>query len=394
MRSRGVTWRSIGLNVLVGLVMAIVGGLLVAIFARQNRPYASGPSNPATTNAPLKIKTNVVVRRQGFQWSEIESTNYPVFIRNLRLIGCPEKTIRDIIVAEVNDLFTEKMNTEVVAPEQKWWLPDPNADVYAAVSAQMRALEDQKNALLTELLGPGWTNTVPRQVAPIRLDGPVLSKLSPQTKSSLFEIEGNATRAREAYIQHMQAEGKEPDSAALAKMRRQVRSDLAALLTPEQLEEYLLRYSQNSEQLREQLRGFGAGPEEYRRIFRARDAYDQQLDGITGSDEASLKRRADLEHQRDQAVEQAIGADRFSLYQLTLDPSFKEARESAQENGLPPEKVLPLFQINRATEQEISRIQSDQRLTQEEKDQAIKRALEQKLASSQQVIGKTQEKAQ
>ena len=36
-----------------------------------------------------------------FQWRQIESTNYKTYVAGLRRIGCPEKTLDDIIIAEV-----------------------------------------------------------------------------------------------------------------------------------------------------------------------------------------------------------------------------------------------------------------------------------------------------
>src|SRR5687767_12623141 len=58
------------------------------------------------------VRTNVVVRRQNFTWHEVESSDYETFIKNLRTIGCPEQTIRDIIVADVDLLFGHRRATE------------------------------------------------------------------------------------------------------------------------------------------------------------------------------------------------------------------------------------------------------------------------------------------
>src|SRR6266404_3905949 len=33
-----------------------------------------------------------------FQWGEIESDDYRVYVANLRAIGCPEETIQDLIL--------------------------------------------------------------------------------------------------------------------------------------------------------------------------------------------------------------------------------------------------------------------------------------------------------
>jgi len=372
-------WLSLGLNLLlVGMIVTL---------SRESQQQFAAINRTAGAGKAIQLKTNVVVRRQGFQWSQIESSDYPTYIRNLRLIGCPEKTIHDIIVADINDVYAERITREVVLPEQQWWLADPNTDVFASAATQIRALEAEKNQLLTQLLGPGWNSTPQTsRIDPIRLDGPVLSKLSPDTKAKLFDIEANSRKAKENYLRQMQQAGKDPDPVQLARLRQQARLDLAAILTPDQLEDYLLRYSYTSEQLRQQLRGFGADSDEYRRIFRARDSYDEQLASVSGNDSATQKRRADLERMRDEAVRQAIGAERYPLYQLTQNPLFKQAQESAEENNAPAEKVLPIYQVNQAAQQEISRIQGDRTLTPEAKSAAIKLVQEQQQSSIQKII--------
>src|SRR5580765_6134617 len=97
MRARVLLWICLGLNVLLAVMVV----LLARDSAQQVIPadiFVRGK------NSPL-IKTNVVLRRQPFTWSEIESPEYRTYIANLRRAGCPEKTIRDIIVADVNDLY-------------------------------------------------------------------------------------------------------------------------------------------------------------------------------------------------------------------------------------------------------------------------------------------------
>src|SRR5688500_3129586 len=102
MQARVLLWLSLGLNILLAT------GLLLSWRApAPPAPVAAGiVQAKESTNAP---KTHVVVRRPGFTWSEIESSDFPPYIRNLRNIGCPERTIRDIIVAEVNELFADRL---------------------------------------------------------------------------------------------------------------------------------------------------------------------------------------------------------------------------------------------------------------------------------------------
>ena len=78
------------------------------------------PPRPAlTTNILRPIRTNLVIEPHLLSWADIESPDYPTYIRNLRNIGCPEPTIRDIVVADVNELFSRRRATEVPSVNQQ-----------------------------------------------------------------------------------------------------------------------------------------------------------------------------------------------------------------------------------------------------------------------------------
>src|SRR5947208_15093655 len=152
MRGRVLLWFSLGLN--VALVVAWF------CFPRVVPVRNAAPAASLAAADPDRIyKTNVVVRRQNFTWDEIESADYPTYIANLRTIGCPETTIRDIIVADVNQLFSRRRATEVVTAEQQWWRSEPHTDVTQAASERPKTLETERRTLLTTLLGPEWESS-------------------------------------------------------------------------------------------------------------------------------------------------------------------------------------------------------------------------------------------
>src|SRR5258707_184974 len=113
MRWRVIASVSLGVNV----VLAAVGLLYARRTAGPGPTSFVGPAQASTAQA----KTNVIVRRQFFSWQEVESPDYPTYVANLRDIGCPEQTIRDIIVVDVNALYSRRRSTEWVTPEQQWW---------------------------------------------------------------------------------------------------------------------------------------------------------------------------------------------------------------------------------------------------------------------------------
>ena len=368
MRGRVLLWFSLGLNV------ALVAAWFC--FPRVVPVRNAAPAASLAAADPARVyKTNVVVRRQNFTWDEIESPDYHTYIANLRAIGCPEATIRDIIVADVNQLFARRRATEVVTAEQQWWRSEPDPDVTQGASEKLKALEHERRNLLTALLGPAWESSYypyPSHPNSPSLDGTILGALPAQVKQAVRDIEGRAAERRQAYIDALEKEGKQPDAAELGRMRQQTRGELAQVLNPEQLEEYLLRYSGNATALREELHGLASTPEAFRALFRLTDSIDQQLQLLAASnDPTSVKRRQELEQQRDQAIQQAFGPDDYKKYKLLQDPVYRDTQTIAQQSGAPPEKIIPLYQINRATEQEQQSIRNDSSLTGEQKVQKL-----------------------
>lgn len=371
MRARVLLWFSLGVNLLLA-------GMIVMLSRDSERQVSTAELlvRGAKGQTP-SVKTNVVLRRQSFSWSEVESPDYRTFIANLRRIGCPEKTIRDIVVADVNELYAERMAKELNLPEQKWWLPEPELEAFETAMNQVRALETEKNQMLTQLLGPGWESSRNSAAANlVRFDGPVLNGLPAETKMAVHRIEQNQRRAIANAL----------DPTERSRLQAELRAQLATVLTPPQLEEYLLRYSDTADRMREQLRGFGADADEFRRIFRARDPFDQRIATLAGDDPAIVARRAELERQRDEAIRQTLGNERASFYEMTQNPLFREAQEQAERGGAPPEKVLPLFEINRAVQEEMARIAGDRTLTEDQRRLALAAVQQQQQISVERVL--------
>ena len=384
MRQRLLFGLSVGLNVALGVVW------FRAYRNPETQPSDPAQQNPSTNAIAPVVKTNVVVRRQFFNWQEIESPDYRTYIANLRAIGCPESTIRDIIVAEVNILYDRKRATDIVLPEQHWWRTEPNPESTRAAQVQFEALENERRALLTELLGSNWEEVNNAELAAfnLRLDGPVLGTMPIRVKQALFDVETRSTARRQAYLDAQQQAGKPADPAEIARLAQTNRQELAQVLNPRQLEEYLLRYSGTAQSLRSELLGFEINPDEFRKIFRAREALDQQiLVASTGNDPVSVKRREELEKQREQAVKETLGAERYQMLRYTQDPIFRQAKIAAEQIGAPPESVLPLYQINQAVELERLRIRNDTNLTLEQRATALANMLTQQQESLRRVLG-------
>ena len=84
-----------------------------------------------------------------------------------------------------------------------------------------------------------------------------------------------------------------------------------------------------------------------------------------------IRRRQELEQQRDSAMAQALGSERFQAYQLNQDPLFRSSRDLLARMGAPAEKLIPLYEINQTTALEQQRIRTDPVLTPEQRTEAL-----------------------
>jgi hypothetical protein len=325
---------------------------------------------------PRVIKTNLLIRPRAFTWQEVESQDYAVYVQNLRELGMPETTIRDIIVADIDQLFAKRKREEEGKQDMEWWRSTPSYEVQSNALARVQIIEAERNALLTRLLGENWDKgRMEQQRSQIVLAGSVLSNLPDDVKASVQDV---ASRSRDrvgTYVAEKESKGEQPSVAELARIREETRQQLAAILNPQQLEEFLLRYSETSARLRRELTGFNPTAEEFRSIFRVVDQIDREIQlRYSGDDLASQRARQSLEQQRLAAVRTVVGTERFAAYQMAQDPAYQDAMAAAQKAGGNEQTARSLYEIQRATTEELNRIRNDNTLTEAQKQQQLRNA--------------------
>lgn len=383
MRSRTFLWLSLGLNVL------LTGGL---ILWWERADSISSPKLVRRSPEPSAgtVKTNFVVRRQFFNWQEVESSDYPTYIGNLRSIGCPEQTIRDIIIADVNQLYLRKKAAEIVSADQQWWRSEPDLDVTVAGIEKVEQLEAERRELLTRLLGEGWQVASKPAVSPANtpLDGPILGLLSPESRQSVKEVSERMEARIQDYSEGQRKAGRPVSQAELAKLRQQFRNELSQILNPAQMEEYLLRYSHTAERLREALAGVDVSPEEFRRLFQARDQNQMQLDLLSDSqDAATRKHAAELAARMEQELRQSLGPERYEQHRIASDENYRSAHDVAESAGVKPELVQPIYDFLRAAEEEKRRIRDDAAMDPVQRASALARMEAEYLESMRKLLG-------
>ncbi len=380
--------------ILVSLILNVALAGALWSYVRQARlpGRESRPELAPLTITNLRVaKTNVVLRPRPFTWQELESTNYEWYVLNLRGIGCPESTVRDIILADVNQIYARKRRElTVTTNDMKWWRSDPDPEELRRYQERAQALDGERRKLLTRLLGQNWDQNAENEPEPLVLAGPVLGALSPEAKQKVQEVVDRSQAATRDYVRQCEEAGTPLDPAELAQLREQTRSALESVLNPEQLQEFLLRYSYDASQLREELRGFSASPEEFRALFQAVDPIDRELQMLRDdSDPLTEEQRQALQEQRQEAIRLALSPERFDTYRMLTDSDYRAAMVDAQQAGAPAQAGRTLYELNQAAAAERDRINNDSSLTPQEKQRELSYLEQQQLAARATVLGLT-----
>lgn len=376
---------------LILLVGSLVANVALALLLLQNPapppPPVENIPEATTVAAPLpaqrsekKTVTNPVApETPAFHWAQIESDDYKEYIARLRAFGVPERTVRDIIIADVQKLYRPKL--AALRPKKSantnFWenrnLGGPYAQLSSEQRAEMAALQKEQKNLVETLLGknvyqemasdsgmPDWTE---------RMFGP----LQPEQREKALAIQQRMQEAvQDLYIKAGYMIDQETQNEVRA-LRKKSREELATVLSPEQIEQYELRSSDVASNMRYQLGPFAPDEQEFRAVFRYKQAQEDLNPVRSFDDEPSrptpdeMKARQLKQKEIDDALAQSLGPDRLKEFKLLDDGNYRNLFES----GVPKESILKLADMKQSTEDAARRIRSDKSLTPQQRNEAL-----------------------
>lgn len=357
---------------------------------------AAGSTNAIVdTNSPPALPAPVFVQKR-VGWEQMEAderentAQYKAYLDSLRAVGCPEDKIHYIILADINEVFGKKRLKEAVAHDLQWWRTEPEISVASALQQKGRSLEEERRALIEKYLGTDAAETEKGEAllwSNVQLTGPVLGNLPPEVHNTVQEICGRSIERHQGAFWARVNDGQALNQVEMAKLREQTRVDLRKVLNGDAMEEFLLRYSHNAHQLRAELRGFEPTPDEFRKIFRAIDPMEHQLQIEYGGPEVlSGQQRERFNAQRDNAIKEALGPARYQDYLLVKDPLYRQAQMVALQYGAPSKAIMPIYQMTKANETRRQRILGDAALTPQQKTDALNAVNQEQMRSVQQIV--------
>jgi hypothetical protein len=333
--------------------------------------------------APVAVLTNVVTTND-FRWAQLESEDYRAYIARLRSVGCPEQTIRDIVIADVDKLLAPRMQAaRSGAQDVKFWKPIEqelweDAEQKEALRKQ-RAIDFEKREVIRELLGVDLVGERLRNQGQDDYYGQRLAFL-PEEKRARVRLVLDQFADRERTLLEQQIE--ETDSVfatdEVVAMHQQKEAALAPLLTPAEREQYDLWFSPAASRVRESVFGMGATEEEFVKLYQLQREFETQ-EGSSTSEEGWALHQA--------KIRETLGEPRYAEYVRAQDGDYRELVRLASRFKLEPELAAQLYSFKEPVEQERARVERDPTLTAEQKTAAFEAIARETERAFQQALG-------
>lgn len=383
--------------IIAALTGAVVGLVALAfIQARQLRavrllleaaatPVTEIPG--ATNQRPLRLRLHSLppihlrTEVRPLDWRSIESPDYPTYIANLREIGCPEETIRDIILADVNKLYAARRRA-LSSPQLDWkfWLhPDevPENDASAKAEQvfqeQRDALELERKRLIHTLLGESSIQAEFAEEVEEAMQDRDLRFLSPEKRQSMAEATTQWRRAHEVAAQSTD----EAESLRLHQAADKALEDaVGKVLTSQEREEYELRSSPLANELRDRLRGFGASREEFEQLFKIEREFVETQSRLrdlqaSGTDPQALEKQEAAAIEQEARIRELLGDKRYTDFERSNDPDYQTLFSLTKDHAMPTDLANQVWSMRGEVETQATRIRENPLLTAEQKMRAL-----------------------
>lgn len=302
--------------------------------SRGAKANLNAPNASAIARAPDATPAGMAPReRLRLQWSQVESSDYRQYIANLRAIGCPEPTLRDIIVADLNQAYGDKMRAIWQRPVIPYWKKNRDLGPSPDQIKKFQALDQEKAGILKQLLGVAIDRQELTDIAYLQLhesDTPLLFLPAGKREAARQALQASGLEARIEKMREM-----EPHSDPERGLFDQKLRVLAQVLSADELEEYRLRNSPRAQWLRSDVQYLDCTPDQFKALL---DLREQHLG--PGGDRSSVDRATAIAD-----VRNLLGEERAQEYARVSDAGYHNGRLAAEQAGLASELADQAGQI-------------------------------------------------
>jgi hypothetical protein len=343
---RAVLFISIAVN------LALLAAIALLLLQKPSVESARKPARVTRTILVTQVVEQVEqtnISSETFDWSQVESEDFSIYARNLRGIGCPEQTVRDILTADIEQLFVRRRQ-ELFRPLQNqfWDSLAKNGDLIGReLQKKVDKLKAEKEALLNKIVKGA---PAPEKTYGLGEYEMLRDFLPPEKTRILTAISEKLARLR----QGMEMDGVDPETKhKLSDSVKMLVAEQEQLLSPAESEELKLRKSSFAQQL-QTMAGFYATEDELRTMARLK--LDETKIGQT---------------QVDEQIKALLGEARFKEYKRSTDSKFYTLNRVGRRYDLPKEMISQAYDLVRIASEQVNALKNAKNFFTEERDAAL-----------------------
>ena len=376
----------VSLALIVSVTLNVVGGFFIFAGVQSVEELPLGQALPATDSPlgqaaahPQQVVTNTVVKQM--TWETVEASSYLDYIDNLRRIGCPEETIRDIILADVNKLYKAKRREAGSQKRFEFW--KANAMFGMGMDKDnvetMRELNAERDELLKQLgIESSFESEMSLILNPLQQS---LGFLPEQKQVAVMkELQGIQSRIAEL------SEDGSADIEMVWKAQRETEESIKGMLSEDEYTGYLLRRSNTAHQLRSQIAGFDPSEEEFRTVFKLKRAFDEEY-GEIGINLDLLEEQLKAQKTLNEQIRQSLGDERYADYERAQDYQFQQIHSSLKKADLGTGEAIQVYDMQKVAQDAALQLRGNQTLNEAERRERLRQIRNETESAIQQVVG-------
>jgi hypothetical protein len=335
--------------------------VLLVLGASRSAPVA----DPTPQRAPRVVATAPII--DASVWPKLSEGDLPTLVSRLRESGFPPSVVRAIVGAQLNEQYTARRKAiDPGADGRPFWkanIPDP-----ATMTALRQLGRDQQKAM-RELLGPDAEPDDPMNRA--RENRP-FGHLAAEKASEARRIVREFNELRSDFFTGYGGPITitTADREKMNALEKQMKVELAKIMTPKEYEDYELRGSNTATSLRYQLTAFDATEAEFLTLFKLQRSFDERFGQMYAPpSQEEMRLRSEAQRQLNDQIKSALGPVRSEAYERATNYEYRTTSQLVARLELPPETTDQTWKIRDEIQKRGMLLRQDQSLTQDQRTQ-------------------------
>ncbi len=319
---------------------------------------SSGPGSERETASSARPQKKDVAEIGAFDWASVATNDLRRYIVNLRSVQCPEPTIRDIIIAEVQRRFDPR-EAPFKVPSGEVLIPENETSAQRRARRRedylrrrsLRLVEKEKVAVIRDLLGidlpleplRGWySRNYERMESAINGVPAEKRERVREMMEAYWNLSDTLNDERDVSMKGRDAEFIE----RYRENNERRRLGLLQILTPDEVELFDMRASSVAERLRIQLGEMQPTEAEFREIYRMRRDIEEPFGGtMTVGDTTGVEQDPQAETRYRERLEALLPPERLAQMDRVQGEQHQNLARLRDRFGLAPEVVDQAYEL-------------------------------------------------